>query len=386
MRPYDEDGDGKFDEDGPEDIDGDGRITGYYVYYDNETDGTFEYQYQFTEGLDNDGDGLINEDRIGGVDINRNYPFHWNDSSTDSGWGNDMSDRSWPGPEPASENETRALIEFVSKHNFTHALSLHSGTNITLFDWSYTNEAHQPESSLYNEMLIDFKARYLLPESFFSEENELDYTVAGGWGDWTYAAQHTIPLTLEIYHKNGTEYISYVSREGSYYTYEQKAMFEYFNPPEDKIEFLHQDLFGFEEYWISLTPWIKFLSIENQSASNSYLLNIKIKSGSWYFNSTDRPIVSVIPSIDSINIDFPISLDPVQPRQVSELTIKVDKEIPEGFYLDINISSQWAADLQLRVIVETSPDEQVIGFEGVVILLSLIITIPMVRNLKKKLY
>ncbi|MHA2367151.1 MAG: M14 family zinc carboxypeptidase, partial [Candidatus Hodarchaeales archaeon] len=170
MRPYDEDGDGLFDEDGPDDVNNDGRISEFYEYYWNQSLEEWILLDQYSEGIDDDGDGLFNEDRIGGVDLNRNYPFHWNDSSADSGWGSDLSSKTYPGPEPASENETRALIDFVSKHNFTHAHSLHSGTNTTLFDWSYTNDINQPEAPMYRDMLIDFKARNLLPDSFFIEE------------------------------------------------------------------------------------------------------------------------------------------------------------------------------------------------------------------------
>jgi hypothetical protein len=31
----------------------------------------------FTEGIDNDGDGKFNEDGVGGLDLNRNYPENW---------------------------------------------------------------------------------------------------------------------------------------------------------------------------------------------------------------------------------------------------------------------------------------------------------------------
>ncbi|RLI07565.1 hypothetical protein DRO32_03680, partial [Candidatus Bathyarchaeota archaeon] len=59
LRPVDDDGDGLVDEDPPEDLDGDGTI---YMWW-NATSWGFE-------GLDNDGDGLLNEDWPGGVDLN----------------------------------------------------------------------------------------------------------------------------------------------------------------------------------------------------------------------------------------------------------------------------------------------------------------------------
>ncbi len=128
-KPIDDDGDGLIDEDGPDDLNEDDRITEYAVRRYDEDFWTY-----FTEGIDNDGDGKVNEDWIGGVDLNRNYPFHWNDSNADSGATSDKSSFTYPGENPASEKETQALMDFASKHNFTHALSLHSGTNTSVFD------------------------------------------------------------------------------------------------------------------------------------------------------------------------------------------------------------------------------------------------------------
>ena len=55
----------------------------------------------YFEGIDNDGDGFINEDGPGGVDLNRNfqhaYPY----------WQGDA------GPHMVSEVETRAIMDFA---------------------------------------------------------------------------------------------------------------------------------------------------------------------------------------------------------------------------------------------------------------------------------
>jgi hypothetical protein len=175
-----------------------------------------------------------------------------------------------------------------------------------------------------------------------------------------------------------------VVQNGNYATCEHNTMFEYFNPSEDKIESLHQELFGFEEYWLSLTPWIKLVTHTDYTTNNAHILNLKLKSGSWYFNTTDKTIVSIIPSVSGVLTSYPTAIDPLQPRESSILEVTLDKEIPEGFYLDVNISSQWAADLQLRVKVDKIPDRQVSGFEGIVILCSLITTILIVRKSKKR--
>lgn len=119
FRPEDNDGDGLYDEDRTEDVDGDGELS---VMYQEDPEGGFKlsvdgrrfvavdgkeekvkrFRLIGQEGFDNDGDGLINEDDIGGPDPNRNYPFDWNLQA-----GN---------PYPMSEPCTRNAYEFMRTH------------------------------------------------------------------------------------------------------------------------------------------------------------------------------------------------------------------------------------------------------------------------------
>ncbi len=59
-----------------------------------------------SEGNDDDRDGQFNEDGIGGIDMNRNFPRNW---------GLEFEQRG-AGPYPLSEPETRATIEFLNSH------------------------------------------------------------------------------------------------------------------------------------------------------------------------------------------------------------------------------------------------------------------------------
>ena len=139
-RPYDNDNDGLFDEDDQEDIDGDGRVLqmrvrnpqGAYQLSKEDSrvmvtrdplavnhDGPF-YDLYPREGIDNDQDGLINEDAVGGVDPNRNWPAHWRQEYA----------QEWAGPYPLSEIETRSLAEFYFGHpNIGMIIDLHSTGN-----------------------------------------------------------------------------------------------------------------------------------------------------------------------------------------------------------------------------------------------------------------
>lgn len=94
LTPADDDRDGAIDEDGPEDLNGDGLITlmrvatpaGHYIAHpldprvmieakpENGEAGQYEL---YIEGVDSDHDEQWNEDPIGGVDFNLNFPFEY---------------------------------------------------------------------------------------------------------------------------------------------------------------------------------------------------------------------------------------------------------------------------------------------------------------------
>ena len=136
-RPADDDGDGLYDEDQTEDVDGDGDLSTMYV---EDPAGDFKLSPDLrrfvrvgdprervtrfrrigSEGFDNDGDGLINEDYIGGSDPNRNFPYGW---SLESGY-----------PYPMSEAETRNVFTFQKAHpNIFAAFNYHNTGRLIMF-------------------------------------------------------------------------------------------------------------------------------------------------------------------------------------------------------------------------------------------------------------
>ena len=135
--PYDQDLDGLLDEDPPNDLDNDGHITqmrvpnpegAWYVSPDDARlmvrrpgagggrggrgtpgppppEGAVFYDVA-SEGIDDDNDGRRNEDGIGGIDMNRNFPRNWGMEFEQGG----------AGPYPLSEPETAATIAFLNAH------------------------------------------------------------------------------------------------------------------------------------------------------------------------------------------------------------------------------------------------------------------------------
>ena len=129
VRPFDSDADGLVDEDGGEDLDGDGFVRqmrqfvgagkGLAVVDDRDPKGRLmrtvgagqgDYVLLGGEGYDNDGDGRVNEDGIGGLDLHRNYPENWRPMSEDTGRGYVQGGA---GEYPLSEPETRAVFLFL---------------------------------------------------------------------------------------------------------------------------------------------------------------------------------------------------------------------------------------------------------------------------------
>lgn len=116
-RPTDDDRDGRLDDDPPDDLDGDGMILEMLIEQPDGPwvrggDGRFLVpaqpgagtRYVWTrEGRDDDGDGRFNEDGLGGVVLDRNFPVHregpWRDPSV--------------GQLPMSEDLVRALADLA---------------------------------------------------------------------------------------------------------------------------------------------------------------------------------------------------------------------------------------------------------------------------------
>jgi hypothetical protein len=146
-RPRDDDGDGLYDEDPTEDVDGDGELS---IMWAEDPQGDFKlspdkrrfirvpdpreegmkFRRIGPEGFDNDGDGRLNEDDIGGPDPNRNMPYNW---SLQNGW-----------PYPLSEAETRNVYEFLRTHPNVFA-SFHYHNTGRLIMFAAPPESRSPE-------------------------------------------------------------------------------------------------------------------------------------------------------------------------------------------------------------------------------------------------
>jgi hypothetical protein len=273
LRPYDNDGDGLFDEDPVEDTNGDGIISEYPVY---EKDGDdLVWLYSTYEGIDNDEDGLVNEDEVGLTDLNRNY---------DAGWGNEPGSSSDPtsqvyhGSEPFSEPETQAFRDFTLNHRFSMAYSLHTGINCTFF--VADQYGHWEELLLSSNVLNDLYD--ILPSSYnqiygyspaISRRFQSGYY--GLWEDWLYHERNTVlPITFEMYHNAssdapGSEVI--IFENSTHVITQWDRIYGYFNPVESHIEKLWMETQEAFDYLLEMTPRLDVTStaISGDTAAGS---------------------------------------------------------------------------------------------------------------------
>lgn len=224
LYPWDDDGDGRADEDGPEDIDGDGRITSMRVENphgawkrhpeipsllvrrqagDGPDDGPYYDRYP-TEGVDNDGDGRINEDWLGGFDSNRVFPGNWQPAHRQLG----------APPYPLFTPEARALVDAIlARSNIAAVISLHTSGSFpggTLYEPPASIPPSEVPSfdvsHLYHEIGRAFERIMKGDEQYphscataIDARTEIGAPIFGTLIDWTYLNRGIISWTPEVW-------------------------------------------------------------------------------------------------------------------------------------------------------------------------------------------
>ena len=144
-----------------------------------------------TEGIDNDGDGLINEDPPGGYDMNRNWPADWQPEHVQGGAGD--FPLSWP--------ETNCVALFILDHpNIAGVQSFHNaGGMILRGPGSQSRQAAYPgnddriaeEIGAVGARMIPFYRNMVIWRDL--------YSVHGGFVNWTYEHRGIFSFTNELW-------------------------------------------------------------------------------------------------------------------------------------------------------------------------------------------
>ncbi|MFN0243749.1 MAG: M14 family metallopeptidase [Planctomycetota bacterium] len=210
VQPTDDDGDGLFDEDSPDDLDGDGQIVqmrkfvpGQGTHRQDPDDPRIlvpvpgndkgirgDWLTLGGEGFDNDGDGRTNEDEVGGYDMNRAWPALWQPEHVQGG----------AGPYPLYWPETRAIARFVLDHpNIAAVQSFHNSGGMILRGPGVETYGEYPRDDVrvYDELGKD--GERMLPFYRYMIIWKDLYSVFGGFVNWTYEGLGILSFTNEMW-------------------------------------------------------------------------------------------------------------------------------------------------------------------------------------------
>jgi hypothetical protein len=239
MHPIDDDRDGLVDEDVVKDLNSNGNLECYEFDTNTETESNPEWAISDMayEGNATRGDGVCPgfiSDNPGGVDLNRNYGFHFNDTYDTSSNSTNPRVEDYKGLSPFSEPETRAIKHLVESHRFIFAMSLHSGTEILMREWAYTKDVSSlgANYTLFNMLGETFEQSSGYP--YFMGVRNLAYNCSGEFGDWMYGAEKIPTMTCEIYGNYQAYQTRSLSQNGSECIW--WGVWDFFNPQPSMIE------------------------------------------------------------------------------------------------------------------------------------------------------
>ncbi|WP_226390009.1 M14 family metallopeptidase [Penaeicola halotolerans] len=231
MIVLDNDGDGEAGEDRFDDLDGDNHITmmirkdpnGRFIKDPNDPRRLVpvapgqkgEYEMLGQEGIDNDGDGYVNEDGIGYYDPNRDWGWKWQPDYIQRG----------AYKYPFSLPENRAVMEFVMKHpNIAGGQSYHNSGGMLL-----RGPGAEEDLATYNRDDVRIydalgrKGEELIPGYRYLVVYKDLYSVFGGELDWFYGGRGIYTFSNELW----TSYLMYNENKGrdAQYDFDKDLLF-----------------------------------------------------------------------------------------------------------------------------------------------------------------
>jgi len=314
-KPVDDDHDGLMDEDGPEDLNGDGLITsmriqdpeGEYIL-DPADDrllikadplksevGAWRY---LTEGIDNDHDELWNEDGPGGVNFNRNFPFNFEFFAPDAG------------VHQMSEAETRALADFVvDRPNIGIIMTYGAADNLLKTPKSAPPpDRRKPMAAIDEDDAGYYKAMGVLYRKALGLDKELEDTSRPGtFSDWMYFHRGRLSLSARPWSPALAVELSKAAEKKAQAEDEKDTESEPENEKKDKEkkpedadernEKERQELKWFDEH--APQAFVKWQAIEHPDFPNQ-----RVEVGGYSPFALTNPPAQMLERITAKNADF----------------------------------------------------------------------------------
>lgn len=157
-------------------------------------DGTFyvfDHDKTWRKNRRDNGDGTF------GVDLNRNYPFHWGACGGSSG---DTGSDGYRGPSPASEPETAGITALAAAQRPVISLSYHTYGEQVLIPYGCPG-VHAAERAVFRTMSSDMAARLVSDDGAHWYQPgapwEILYGEDGETNAWFYGANGTYAFEIE---------------------------------------------------------------------------------------------------------------------------------------------------------------------------------------------
>jgi len=211
--PHDDDGDGLEDEDDYEDLDGDGEILQMRIRDPHGTHKTHpddprvtvrikpgeeaEWRLLGREGIDNDGDGRVNEDVPGYLDMNRNWGFMWQPRYVQGGSGN----------YPFSARNTRSVSDFMAAQaNICFGFNFHNYGGMWLRGPGSDMSPPIPPGDLKVFDFLGTEGERVVPGYRYLVASKDLYETHGDFDEWVYQCLGVYCFVGELYMSSQTAY------------------------------------------------------------------------------------------------------------------------------------------------------------------------------------
>tara|TARA_B100000029_G_scaffold155223_1_gene150565 strand:- start:6878 stop:8458 length:1581 start_codon:yes stop_codon:yes gene_type:complete len=340
--PWDDDGDGFQDEDPPVDLNGDGVIGSVRIkkpwgewkeaspkddlkitkmkkanFLKGEKGG---WILRNVEGNDSDGDGLYGEDGLGGISLDRNFPYNWQFHYSHKGGG----------PFSVSENEVKFIVdELLASPEVAFIVNVRdigAGMAYPMRDESL-DKTPQEDKKIFEAIGERFKKKTPYESFFMAKDGPDTWSKKGNFLDWAYAGLGRWAVSVGMWGLlDEDEETGKISFEKAWHQVSEKEWFETVGYKDWSSYKEGEDSAGWPVYGRTRIPenesrldgvldsWIKSLveelpilnvAVEESERISSETVKIKFRVWNSGLLSTDSAMSERIRESSNIWVKFP---------------------------------------------------------------------------------